>query len=176
MNKYCLKTHVQQVLEPFASTLKATSHDRENGHYLCNDTHTPDVYDFDAYVQKNCLHPIPASPDAIHTGKKDLYFIEFKNQRASEIDKAQMQRKFMAGTQILKGLLQGFGARDCKYHFCVVMKNQPRSKYMDFRHVEQSVVKFGLDELNKDLGGFYDHIVTESLDFYLENFRDLQCA
>ena len=87
-----------------------------------------------------------------------------------------MQRKFEAGTEILKKLLQDFTARDCRYHFCVVMKNQTRSRFMDFRHVEQSVVKFGLDELNKKLGGFYDHVVTESLDFYIDQFKTLQCA
>ncbi len=176
MNKYSLRQHLAQELGGHLSTFKATSFDDANNVHLCSDEMTGEVYDFDAYVRARCADPIPASPDAIHTGSKDLYFVEFKNQRSSDIDKAQMQRKFEAGTEILKELLQDFSARDCRYHFCVVMKNQPRARYMDFGHIERNVVRFGLDELNQKLGGFYDHVVTESLDFYIEQFKALQCA
>ncbi|WAC71372.1 hypothetical protein OU995_17490 [Roseateles sp. SL47] len=176
MNKYSLKQHLAQALGPYSSTFKATSLDVANGQHLCSDEATAEVYDFDAYVRAQSAAPIPASPDAIQAGHKDLYFVEFKNQRTSDIDKAQMQRKFEAGTELLKGLLKDFSARDCRYHFCVVMKNQARARFMDFRHIEQSAVKFGLDELNSRLGGFYDHVVTESLDFYVDNFKALQCA
>jgi len=176
MNKYSLREHLQQALEPFVSTLKAASYDKTNQEYVCKDKAISEVYDFDAYVKERCKHPIPASPDAIHIGSKDLYFVEFKNQRISDIDKSQMQRKFKAGTEILKDLLQDFSAKDCRYHFCVVTKSQPKPRFMDFRHVEKSVVSFGLDELNKELGDFYDHVVTESLDFYIKEFESLQCA
>ena len=176
MNKYSLKNHFQEALTPFASTFKATSYDEENKQHLCSDASTPNVYDFDAYVKERCPHPVPASPDAIHLGGKDLYFVEFKNQRAGDVNKEQMQRKFQAGTSILKNLLQEFAARDCKYHFCVVFKNQPKPRYMDFRHVENNVVKFGLGELNQQLGNFYDHVVNEGLDFYVKEFKALQCT
>lgn len=176
MNKYSLRQHLAQELGPHLSTFKATSFDDANNAYLCSDEATGEVYDFDAYVRARGANLIPASPDAIHTGSKDLYFVEFKNQRSSDIDKAQMQRKFEAGTEILKELLQDFSARDCRYHFCVVMKNQPRARYMDFGHIERNVVRFGLDELNQKLDGFYDHVVTESLDFYVDQFKALQCA
>jgi hypothetical protein len=176
MNKYSLTAHLQEELAPFLSTFKATSYDEENKQHLCSDVTTPNVYNFDAYVKDRCSHPIPASPDAIHVGSKDLYFVEFKNQRACDVNKEQMQRKFQAGTAILKSLLDEFNARDSQYHFCVVFKNQPRPRYMDFRHVENNVVKFGLDELNRQLGDFYDHVVTESLDFYVKEFKALKCA
>lgn len=165
-----------QELGPYLSTFKATSFDDTNNVYLCSDETTGEVYDFDAYVRARGADPIPASPDAIHAGSKHFYFVEFKNQRISNIDPAQMQRKFEAGTAILKELLRGFSAKDCRYHFCVVMKNQPRGRYMDSRHIESNVVKFGLDELNHKLGGFYDRVVTESLDFYVDQFKTLQCA
>jgi len=176
MNKYSLKEHLAQELGLFVSTFRETSFDDANDEHLCSDEATAEVYDFDAYVRAQGADPIPASPDAIHVGNKDLYFVEFKNQRISDIDKAQMQRKFEAGTRILQDLLREFAARDCRYHFCVVMKNQPRSKYMDFRHIEQNVVRFGLDQLNQELGGFYDHVVTESLAFYSDKFKALQCT
>lgn len=176
MNKYSLQQHLARELGPYLSTFKTTSFDDANGEHLCSDETTAEVYDFDAYVQARYPHPTPASPDAIHAGSKELYFVEFKNQRTADIDKTQMQRKFEAGTKILKEMLREFAARDCKYHFCVVMKNQPKPKYMDFRHIGQSAVRFGLDELNQKLGGFYDHVVTESLDFYKAEFKALQCA
>jgi hypothetical protein len=176
MNKYSLRQHLAQELGPHVSTFKETSLDEANKVHLCSDETTAEVYDFDAYVRARGAYPIPASPDAIHAGSKDLYFVEFKNQRISDIDTAQMQRKFAAGTEILKELLKDFSPMDCRYHFCVVLKNQPRSRYMDSRHIEQNVVRFGLDKLNNELGGFYDHVVTESLDFYVEKFKELKCA
>jgi len=176
MNKYNVRNYLSQKLRGFASTFKATSFDNANGEYLCNDQVTGEVYDFDAYVLHCGIQPIPASPDAIYTGSKDIYFVEFKNQRASDIDKAQMQRKFESGTMILKSLLENFTARDCRYHFCVVMKNQPRPRFMDYRHIEKNVVRFGLEELNEKMGRFYDNIVTENLDFYVEEFKELRCA
>ena len=176
MNKYSLRQHLAEELGPHLSTFKATSFDDANNVHLCSDETTGEVYDFDAYVRARCADPIPASPDAIYTGSKDLYFVEFKNQRSSDIDKTQMQRKFEAGTEILKELLKDFCARDCRYHFCVVMKNPPKARYMDFGHIERNVVRFGLDELNQNLGGFYDHVVTESFDFYIKQFKELQCA
>lgn len=176
MNKYSLRQHLAQELGQHLSTFKKTSLDDVNNVHLCSDESTAEVYDFDAYVRALGANPIPASPDAIHAGSKDLYFVEFKNQRISDIDQTQMQRKFAAGTEILKELLKGFSPKDCRYHFCVVVRNQPRSRYMDSRHIEQNVVRFGLDELNQKLGGFYDHVVTESLDFYVEKFKELKCA
>ncbi len=176
MNKYSLKAHLQQHLTPYQATLKATSFDDANQQHLCQDETTPDVYDFDQYVREHCGLPIPASPDAIHIGHKDLYFVEFKNETAAQVDGAQIRRKFEAGAGILQSLLQGFGAKDCQYHFCVVMKDQPRPRWMDFRHLENSKVKFGLQALNQELGDFYDHVVTESLDFYVRESKGLQCV
>jgi len=176
MNKYSLRQHLAHELGSHLSTFKATSFDDANDVHLCSDDTTGEVYDFDAYVRARGGKPIPASPDAIHAGSKDFYFVEFKNQRSSDIDKTQMQRKFVAGTELLKELLQNFSAKDCRYHFCVVMKNQPRSRFMDFRHIERSVINFGIDELNQKIGGFYDHVVTESLNFYINQFKSLRCA
>lgn len=176
MNKYCLRQHLAKELGPHLSTFKATSFDDANNVYLCGDETTEEVYDFDAFVRARGADPIPASPDAIHIGGKNLYFVEFKNQRSTDIDPLQMQRKFVAGTQILKELLQDFSARDCRYHFCVVLKNQPRPRYMDSRHIEQNPVRFSLDELNQKHGGFYDRVKTQPLDFYLKTHQELQCG
>jgi hypothetical protein len=46
---------------------------------------------------------------------------------------------------------------------------------MDYQHIENNVPKFGLAELNQALGGFYDSIVTQDIDFYKKEFIDLSC-
>lgn len=179
MNKYSLKEYLETELKSFSSSFKKTSLDTEKKEYLCQDESTEDVYDFDAYVrerqQKLKLLTTPASPDAIHIGKKNLYFIEFKNQLHKDIDKDRMQRKFESGTNILKELLHSFTARDCKRHFCVVFKNQTRTTYKYRSHIESRPIKFKLDELNREYGNFYDHIVTEDLDFYVKQYQQLNC-
>lgn len=175
MNKYSLKDYLAQALKPHLSTFKATSFDDANNTHLCHDDATSDVYSFDAYVRTQSAHPMPASPDAIHIDNKNLYFVEFKNQRTADIDKTQMRRKFEHGTGILKKLLEDFTAKDCRYHFCVVLKNQPKPRFMDFGHIEQSAVKFGLMELNARLGGFYDKVYIEPLDFYVKEHKTLRC-
>lgn len=176
MNKYSLKEHLADKLQEFSSTFKATSYDEKNDKYLCHDESCQPVYDFDAYVKKRCDSPTPASPDAIYLGEKDLYFVEFKNQKAGDVDAEQMQRKFTAGTEILqRQLLTDFKAKDCRFHFCVVVKNPPKPRYMDYRHLDKIKVRYGLEELNKKNGGFYDHIVTESLEFYRKKFSALHC-
>ncbi|MGL4448680.1 MAG: hypothetical protein ACRCZA_07610 [Shewanella sp.] len=176
MNKYNLKEFLAHQLAPFASTLKATSYDEQHQTYLCRDESCAPVYDFDAYVKERCLKPTPASPDAIYIGHKDLYFVEFKNQRANDVDKEQMQRKFIAGTKVLNQLLTDFAAKDCRFHFCVVVKSQPKPKFMDARHIGKSVVRYGLAELNYAHGNFYDRIFSEDVDFYRRQFSALCCG
>lgn len=176
MNKYNLKEFLQSELAGHASSLKGTSYDKENGEYLCKDTATSDVYDFDQYIATKFQgRQLPASPDAIHLGKKQLYFVEFKNQRLSKIDNAEIGRKFTRGTEILQDMLSDFTPRDWQRTFCVVFKKDSRPGFFDGRHFEKSKVRFNLDNLNAELGNFYDKILTEDIDFYSGQFRQLEC-
>lgn len=176
MNKYNLKEYLQEQLAPHPATLKSTSYDNQNKEYLCQDETTEGVYDFDAYVEAN--HPrgrLPASPDAILIGHKQLYFVEFKNQQPSSIDTHQLQNKFRSGTEILQEMLAEFTARDCTYSFCVVFKTAARPRYFDSRHFQQTTARFDLDALNKECGSFYDQVLTEDVDFFKREFPRLQC-
>jgi len=176
MNKFSLKEHLQAVLNSYASTFKETSYDEENKQHLCSDATTTNVYDFDAYIAaSHDKSSLPASPDAIYLGQKHLYFVEFKNQLSRDIDKAQIQRKFCNGTKILKDMLEEFTPKDCCYHFCVVFKDTSKPRYFDSRHIENTAVRFGLQALNEQLGGFYDQVFTENLGFYVEKFTQLKC-
>ncbi|WP_232305145.1 hypothetical protein, partial [Castellaniella caeni] len=118
---------------------------------------------------------LPASPDAIHLGKKQLYFVEFKNQFPSKIDNDAIRRKFKQGTKILQDMLVDFAPRDWQRLFCVAFKPNNRPTYFDSRHFEESKVRFNLDDLNAELGHFYDKVLTEDIDFYSRQFRQLKC-
>lgn len=174
MNKYKLQNFLQDELAPFKSTLKATSFDDANQSFLCRDESLENVYDFDKYVRENHSHPTPASPDAIHIAKKKLYFVEFKNQLVGDIDKEQMKRKFNDGTGILKNLLQDFAPRDTSYAFCVVLKHQS-PRYMKSRHIENTSLKLKIGAWNENLDNFYDAIIVESVDYYMQKFDGLKC-
>ena len=171
MNKYHLNDYLKCSLLSHASTFKATSYDEDNKEHLCQDESTHNVYDFDAYVA--ATHPkseLPASPDAVYIGDKNLYFVEFKNQPARNINKDQIRRKFCSGTKILQSMLQGFTPRDCTYIFCVAFKSTSQPKYFDSRHFQQTSSRFELDVLNEEHGRFYDQIITEDIDFFRNKF------
>lgn len=175
MNKYNIQEFLSEKLKNYTSTLKETSFDSANNEYLCADEQTANVYNFDAYIAEN-FEKTPASPDAIYIGSKKLYFVEFKNQKTADIDTAQLKRKFESGTQILKNqLLKDFVPQDIDYIFCVVYKKSTRNRYFDPSAIEANATKFGLEEKNKELGGFYTKIITDQVEFYKEEFTDLQC-
>lgn len=175
MNKYDVKDFLKDKLKGHSSTLKETSYDTANEQYLCNDTRTVDVYDFDSYVESNFdKNKLPASPDAVLLGNKVVYFIEFKNQLPENINNINIKNKFEKGTEILKHLLRDFSPRDVKYIFCVVHQAKI-SRYFNPEHIQSNVTKFGLEEKNSELGGFYSRIITENINFYKLNFKKLEC-
>lgn len=175
MNKYNLRDFIKISFGEYKSTLRDTSLDSHNGVYMCNDTATPNVYNFDEYVKDNfCSSKLPASPDAIYIGDKKLYFIEFKNQIPSAIDSLEIKTKFEKGTNILKEILNAFIPRDVEYIFCVVHKNTA-SRYFNPTHIESNIIRFGLKEKNTELGNFYNNIITEDVEYYKSKFIGLVC-
>lgn len=173
-NKYKLRDYLETVFTECKSTFHETSYDDCNNEYLCNNTITQPVYDFDNYVLKNCTDCLPASPDAIYVGRKDLYFVEFKNQHISDINSSQIKKKFSEGTKILKEILQDFMPKDCNYYFCVVVRDAPKPRLFDSNYFERSGIRFGLKEINDEEGQFYNQIYTETVDFFKSTFA-LDC-
>lgn len=177
MNKYSVLSVLAAELEGCESSLHETSYDKENNEYLCQDQHVQPVYDFDQYVSERYKgSKIPASPDAIAIRKNDVFFVEFKNSEAKKIDSKQMRKKFRSGTNILREILGDFRARDSRHYFCVAYKPSPPPTYFDYRHIERSASRFGLDEMNQELNNFYDYIMTEDVSFYIEQFAELRCS
>lgn len=179
MNKYCINDVLSNQLASYRTTLQQASYDDKNQVYLCSNRQLTDVYDFDAYVRdKYDRSNLPASPDAIYVGHKKVYFIEFKNQYMRDIDPSNIKNKFRKGTMILsEGLLANFSPRDIEYIFCVVSKDQRQTSavYFDSSHIEDNIIRFGLDDENQTLGGFYSTIITQPLSFYKEGFKEISC-
>lgn len=176
MNDYSLVGFLHQELAGCQSSLKETSYDDRNKEYLCMDKTLSDVYDFDRYIDKITDRKVkkPASPDAIYIGDKKLYFIEFKNQFRGSINTKKIKEKFNRGTQVLIELLQDFKPRDCKYIFCVVFKaEQSRHQYQ--KYLSSRVVHFELEQLNEELSGFYDKVITQDVNYYINSFKELAC-
>lgn len=86
-----------------------------------------------------------------------------------------MQSKFRNGTEILKNMLGGFSARDYQYHFYVAFKASTPPRYFDPCSVERSAVRFSLEKANKELGSFYDRMLTEDVEFFKREFPQLDC-
>ncbi|MCH4247894.1 MAG: hypothetical protein LKF82_08655 [Acinetobacter populi] len=176
MNKHKLKDFLQETLEPHGSTFQDTSFDKENKEYLCQDRSTQPVYNFDAYIDARFGQGKgSASPDAIYIGKKQLYFVEFKNEKVSDLDKKQLEKKFEKGTDILREMLKDFTPRDCQYFFCIVHKPQQKAKYFNPVHIQESTLRSKLEELNKEQNGFYDKVFVNDVDFYKQQFPQLEC-
>lgn len=175
-NKYKLEEFLQQQLESYQSTLKETSWVKHNKEYLCSDETTQPVYDFDKYVEILFGgNDLPASPDAIYIGEKQLYFVEFKNQKISDIHQEGLENKFIKGTKILNDMLKEFIARDCQYFFCVVHKSPIKPRFFDSKHIQESTLRSKLEELNKQHKNFYDKIFVNDVDFYKKEFTVLRC-
>lgn len=176
MNKYNIKDFLGDTLKGCESTFKCTSKDTEHNTYLCQDTSTKNVYNFDQYVKENHNNELPPSPDAIYLGDKKFCFIEFKNSKPQDIKPDNIKCKFTKGTKILQELLKDYKPRDIKFVFCVVYKKIDSAlMYGRIRKIRERPIRFGLDEINAALGGFYDDIITKDIEYYKKNFQKLQC-
>lgn len=180
LNKHDIRDFLSQHLAEFRSTLKATSLDKQNEVHLCDNSSFAPVYNFDRYIQEHhqgVKHP--ASPDAICVGEKQLYFVEFKNQQLNDINKLNIKNKFEQGTTILKSLLADFRPRDCKRFFYVVharstSRQNPR-RFNAGRHIEATTLRWHLEQLNTELGGFYDGVKVADADEFIESHDELSC-
>jgi hypothetical protein len=175
MSNKDIKNHLQETFTEYLDTLKNTSHDDKNDVYLCTDETLEPVYNFDEYIKINNNSPLPASPDAIYLGTKFFYFIEFKNSPLSNIKKKKIKDKFNSGTNILKDILLDYLPQyNFQFIFCVVYK-PAESRYFNPTPIESNIIRFGLDEENKNNDNFYNKIITEDLNFYMNNFSMLRC-
>ena len=106
-----------------------------------------------------------------------VYFIEFKNQYASDIDSQQMKEKFKQGASLIKNLMGQPVLKDISYVFCVVFKDAKGDAFNSYKsYFNSSLTRFGLEDTNKEIGKFYNQIITNSISFYKQTFSELECV
>lgn len=149
-------------------TLKNTSYDKENSVYMCHSD--MQVVDFDRLTSELYPQKQPASYDAllIEEGIKDIFCIEFKNQKTSDIDNTQLHNKVKDSDATLKKLCGENSVKksDYKYKLCIVYKQDAtKPKYRRFK---ENIVHFGLEVYR---GVYFDEIITNEIDFFQNEFK-----
>lgn len=149
-------------------TLKNTSYDKENRVYKCQSD--MEVVDFDALTLALYPQKQPASYDAllIEEDIKDIFCIEFKNQKTSDIDNTQLHKKVKDSNITLKMLCSenNINKNDYNYKLCIVYKQDTAKP--QYRRFKENIVHFGLDVYSD---AYFDEIVTNEIGFFQNEFK-----
>ncbi|OUD16193.1 hypothetical protein [Thioflexithrix psekupsensis] len=173
MDKLCFELKKQY--NSCIKTLKETSRDTENEEYLCDSR--VNVFDFDCITK--IMYPIdtPKSFDALmvvpHENKYFLLIIEFKNQRASQINNKDMQDKLLKSQKTLGKMFEMLSIARDEYHFifCVVYLNS--NHYEKFKsHLGKTLHKFDLENFIEDKKR--SEVITHEIDVLCKEFLKLQ--
>lgn len=163
------------------STFKLTSFDDSKKISLCNDE-SQSVINFDGiliekYPDSNFR---PKSFDAIYIYGKDIYCVEFKNQKPSSIINEDVKGKLLAGKNELTTLLSDLhiAINDYDFIYCVCYQNciEPRDRYKC--GVSKEAILFDLKQFQDN--GFIKAVFTNNVNFFTKQFKkkttkDLQC-
>ena len=150
------------------NTLKNTSYDKENRVYICQSD--MEVVDFDKLTFELYPQKQPASYDAllIEENIKDIFCIEFKNQKISDIKNTQLHKKVKDSDTTLKKLCSenSINKNEYNYKLCIVYKqNATKPQYRRFK---EKIVHFGLDVYS---GVYFNKIVTNEISFFQKEFK-----
>ncbi|MDM8566208.1 hypothetical protein QUF74_11245 [Candidatus Halobeggiatoa sp. HSG11] len=145
----------------YISSLKDTSYDSINDKYLCQNS-TQEVYNFDLIVKDRNPLKQPSSFDSLLIYDYDVYCIEFKNQKHSDIDGTQIKNKLIYGKNNIQ-------KRDYKFIYCVVYKNCT-PHYNRFKcGILKGMPRFNLEECKEK--GVVKDIFTEDVNFFIKAFK-----
>lgn len=149
-------------------TLKNTSYDKENSVYMCQSD--IEVVDFDKLTFELYPQKQPASYDAIliEENIKNIFCIEFKNQKTSDIDNTQLHKKVKDSDITLKKLCSKNSIDKYEYSFklCIVYKMDITKP--EYRRFKENIVYFGLAVYR---GIYFDKIVTNEIGFFQNEFK-----
>jgi len=158
--------------QSFQTTFKESSFDSDNSQYLCTDE-TQKVINFDALIENKYpnSNTRPKSFDALYVYGDNIFCIEFKNQKPSQIDNQDICKKLTEGKAQLGTLLQSLNIRSNNYNFiyCVVYKRcvEPRDRYKC--GIEKGKILFGLEQYKQQ--GLVKEIFTDNIDFFTKQFK-----
>ena len=150
----------------YISTLKELSLDKEKNVKLCQDE-SQKAYDFDEIIKR--LYPLkqPASYDALVIDGKNIYCIEFKNQKYSDIENKNIQKKLINGRDALNEIFLTYNMQVDEYRFvyCVAYKNNVH-KWR--RGITKNIIQFELEEY---IGIYFDEIYTNDIQFFTHEYK-----
>ena len=139
------------MFEPYEMTLRETSYDTEHGKYLCQSQEK--VINFDKYIELKYKKQKerPKSFDALyfHRETSNVYCIEFKNQKYSDIDSDGIREKFIDGIAQLREIFisRNINTDNFKFNLFVVFKKPRETTAFHIRFAETETF-FELDTKN----------------------------
>lgn len=112
----------KQKYKQYEDTLKNTSYDKDNDEYLCSKENK--VINFDTLSLKFNKEKGKKRVDALFEKNKELFLVEFKNQKQSDIDKEDIKGKFKDSLNLLERLFNelNLSFRDFEIHLYLVME------------------------------------------------------
>ncbi|MEA3288715.1 MAG: hypothetical protein U9Q04_00925 [Campylobacterota bacterium] len=161
-----VKSIFKSKFNDFKSTLKSTSYDKLKEEYLCNDE-SQKVFDFDNIIKKVYPHKQPASYDALLLDENNIFCVEFKNERYSDIDKEQLHKKLINSKEAMDDIFKknNIQVKDYNFVFCVAYKN---TKTRWRRAIEKNTIQFELEQYK---GKYFDEIYTNDVQFFTNEYK-----
>lgn len=161
-----IKSIFKSKFKDFQSTLKDTSFDKIKTEYLCNDE-SQKVFDFDSIIKKTYPKKQPASYDALLLDDNNIFCIEFKNERYSDVDKKQLHLKLTNSKKAMDDIFleNNINKKEYKFVFCVAYKNT-RTRWQ--RGIEKNTVQFDLEQYK---GKYFDEIYTNDVRFFTNEYK-----
>lgn len=154
------------------STFKETSLDSNNNENLCADE-SQKVISFDKIIEEKYpdSNKRPKSFDALYVQADNIFCIEFKNQKPSQIINQDICKKLTEGKAELDKLLQDLNIQSNDYNFayCVAYKKciEPRDRYKC--GIDKGKILFGLGQYKNQ--GLVKEIFTQDVDFFTKQFK-----
>ncbi len=159
----------------YISSLKSTSYDEEHKEYLCNDE-SQKVFNFDLIIKDMYPQKQPASYDALLIQDKNIYCIEFKNEKYSNINKIKVHKKLINGKDVLNDIFttNHIPSNEYNFIFCVAYKNT-EARWR--RGIEKNTIQFELEQYK---GKYFDEIYTNDVQYFTNEYKkhfyeELQC-
>lgn len=169
---------LRKYFQSYISTLKDTSFDKSNGEYLCQSD--KEVVNFDDFTQHTKDFRQSKSCDAVILAEslKEIYCIEFRNQKYSDIDSGDIKRKYIDSLTNLSYMFkaENIKVRGYRFYFFVVYKNPTNVGAYKARGM-QNEIQFGLEsERDKHKKNCIIHksiIKTEPKDYFKGYYRKI---
>jgi len=161
-----------QSYQDFHSTFKVTSFDSDKNENLCTDE-SQRVINFDKILEDKYpdSNVRPKSFDALYVYGDNIFCIEFKNQKPSQIDNQNICTKLTEGKAELDTLLQllNIGLNKYDFTYCVAYKKcvEPRDRYKC--GIDKGKILFGLEQYKSK--GLVKEIFTQDVEFFTKEFK-----